>query len=101
MTSRERGTFNADVPTLTELGLGEYEVDPWYALLAPKGTPAEIIQRLNIEVNEIMKTDAYIQAISMTEYTDTGGSPEQIASFQASEIEKWKMLVDKTGVRLD
>lgn len=101
VTSRERGKFNADVPTLSELGITDLEADTWYAVYAPKSTPAEIVARLNAEINAIQSIPAYAQVKDFAEYSGGGGTPEELGAFQATELLKWREIADKTGIRLD
>ncbi|WP_454743504.1 Bug family tripartite tricarboxylate transporter substrate binding protein [Cupriavidus necator] len=101
VTSKARGKFNATVPTLTEANLGQYEVDTWFAIFAPKGTPQPIIDRLNKEINSALTSPEVVKATDIMELSGGGGSPQQLRNFQVSEIEKWRKLVDKTGIKLD
>ncbi|WP_406625232.1 Bug family tripartite tricarboxylate transporter substrate binding protein [Acidovorax sp. SDU_ACID1] len=101
VTSKTRGKFNATVPTLSELGITQLEVDPWFAVFAPKGMPSEIVKRLNAEINALQGHADYIRAKDFVEYAGGGWSPEELGAFQASEITKWRELVDRTGIRLD
>lgn len=101
VTSKERGKFNADVPTLSELGITNLEADTWYAIYAPKGTPSEIVKRLNAEINAIQVIPEYARVKDFAEYAGGGGTPEEMGAFQASELEKWQGIAAKTGIRLD
>lgn len=101
VTSKSRGKFNATVPTLTEANLGQYEVDTWFAIFAPKGTPQPIIDRLNKEINASLASPEVVKATDIMELSGGGGTPQQLRSFQVSEINKWRKLVDKTGIKLD
>lgn len=101
VTSKARGKFNANVPTLSELGTTNIEVDTWYAVYAPKGTPREVVTKLNSAINALKKNEAYVRALDFVEYAGGGGTPEELGSFQAAEIRKWRQLVDQTGIRLD
>lgn len=101
VTSKARGKFNAAVPTLTEAKLGQYEVDTWFAIFAPKGTPQPIIDRLNKEINGALESPEVVKATDIMELDGGGGSPQQLRAFQITEVEKWRRLVDKTGIKLD
>lgn len=101
VTSKARGKFNSTVPTLTEASLGQYEIDTWYAIFAPKGIPKEIITRLNKEINSSLASPEVVKASDIMELSSGGGTPKELRTFQISEIEKWRKLVDKTGIKLD
>lgn len=101
VTSKTRGKFNAGVPTLTESGYGQYEVDTWYAVFAPKGTPPEIVQKLNAEINAAGKTEAVMRASDFMELLGAGGTTAELAAFQSAETAKWRVLVNKTKISLD
>lgn len=101
VTSKARGKFNANVPTLSELGTTQVEVDTWYAVYAPKGTPREIVTKLNAEVNALQRNEAYARVLDFVEYAEGGGTPEELGAFQAAETQKWRQLVDQTGIRID
>lgn len=101
VTSKERGKFNANVPTLSELGITELLIDTWYTVHAPMGTPREIIMKLNAEINALQSDPDVIRAKDFAEYVGGGGTPEELRAFQASEIAKWREIADRTGIRLD
>ena len=70
VTSRERSERLPDVPTMLELGLDQREWVAWYAFMAPKGTPLEIIQKLNTAINQALGEDAFASRIR-----ELGASP--------------------------
>jgi tripartite-type tricarboxylate transporter receptor subunit TctC len=102
VTSPKRAGFAPQIPTLAESGLTRYELVVWLALFAPKGTPTEIIMRLNAEVNKmIFESPEITQLIASIGMDPAGGSPEQLADYHKAEIAKWSELIKATGVRLD
>ena len=102
VTTPKRAGFAPSVPTLAEFGLTRHELVVWFALFAPKGTPAEIIGRLNAEVNKmILESPELIQLSASIGMDPAGGSPEQLADYHKAEVAKWRELIKATGVRLD
>ena len=83
--SAQRSPLAPEVPTFAEGGLTALDIDLWYALLAPAGTPADIIARYNGAVNEILATPKVRDALSKQGLTARGGSPAALAQLIASD----------------
>ena len=100
VTSATRSSQLPDVPTVREsgiAGLKDFEAIGWLGLMAPKGTPPEILERLNQEVVDILKSDAMVRFIR-----DRGSEPApttgpEFDRFVASEIQKWGRAVKVSG----
>jgi tripartite-type tricarboxylate transporter receptor subunit TctC len=96
-----RSTVMPDVPTLSEAGVPGYDAVIWLGLMAPKGTPAAIVSRLNAEVTRIVsrpevKADWAKQgAVAMTQ------SPEAFTQYLQDDIVKWERIVRLSGARAD
>jgi tripartite-type tricarboxylate transporter receptor subunit TctC len=95
---KERTPVAPDVPTLQEQGLADFEVTFWYGILAPAGTPAEIVARYNTTLNEILKSSAVVDKLSKQGLIVTGGTPERLAAFLTGEIAKWQKVVKDAGI---
>ena len=76
-----------------------FEVIAWNALYAPKGTPKEIVDRLNAEVNKILAQPETRQKLKELGFDVGGGSPAQLAEFGAAERKKWGPLIKDAGMR--
>lgn len=101
VTSHKRAGFAPEIPSFGELGLTRYDLVVWYAMFAPKGTPAEIVQRLNHELNKMMREEPEIARLAASVGMEVeGGTPEQLGEFQKAEIAKWDALVRTTGIKL-
>lgn len=101
VTSHRRAGFAPEIPSFGESGLTRYDLVVWYALLAPKGTPADIVQRLNAEVNRMLRDSPEIVQLSATIGMEIAGStPDQLGEYQKAEIAKWDELVRTTGIKL-
>ncbi len=88
-TGRKRSRFLPDVPTIVEAGVAGYEAQAWYGLLAPRGTSADIVEKLNTEVRKIMdRTDvkARLEAAGSEPFVST---PGEFAEFLKADLERW------------
>jgi tripartite-type tricarboxylate transporter receptor subunit TctC len=89
VSGRERAAQLPDVPTFAELGIGFVDDTSWYALFAPKGTPAEIIARINTDMNRILARPDMRERELTLGYRFVGGPPERLAAMLKAEIAKW------------
>jgi len=97
IASKERTQIAPELPTLAEAGL-PVEVDLWYAMLAPTGTPSDIIARYNKEVNEIIAAPQIREKFAKQGLTVIGGTPEQLGEFIVKDIRKWQQVVKEAGI---
>lgn len=88
-----------DVPTTTELGHPKLQSSTWFALLAPKGTPAAILDRVNAEVNEILREPEVRKSLADMGATPLGGTRQALADHLAAETMKWRHLIKETGIQ--
>jgi tripartite-type tricarboxylate transporter receptor subunit TctC len=100
VTSRQRVALLPDVPTVEEQGFPGYEMLSWNAVYAPAGTPAPIVLRMNRLINDVMARPASAERLTANGMVLRPGSPEDLATFQAAEIDKWKRLVTAAGIEL-
>jgi len=99
VTTAVRSELLPDVPTVSDF-LPGYEASAWFGLGAPSGTPGEIVQRLNKELNAAF-TDARTKArIAEVGGTPLPGSPGDFGRFIAKEVEKWDKVVEFSGVKI-
>lgn len=101
VTTERRSAVIPDVPTLQEAGLKGYDVTTWYALWAIKGTPREIVERMQIEVAKALQMQD-IRDLWASQGASPGGQPPaQFAEYMRSEIAKWAKIVKESGARID
>ncbi|OZI41787.1 Bug family tripartite tricarboxylate transporter substrate binding protein [Bordetella genomosp. 4] len=100
VTSAKRLTVLPDVPTLSEAGLPGFESYNWQGIIAPAGTPAPIIAKLNTELNNILQDPEVQRAIADTGSQAGGGTPDDFAKFIASETRKWAEVIQKGNITL-
>jgi tripartite-type tricarboxylate transporter receptor subunit TctC len=90
-----------EVPTSAEAGLPGYEWSAWTGLLAPRGTPSEIIVRLNAETVKALATREVRDILANQGIDPTGNTPEQFAAFIDVEVGKWSRAVKASGAKID
>jgi tripartite-type tricarboxylate transporter receptor subunit TctC len=101
ITSAEPNASAPGVPTMIQAGLPGFESETWFALLAPTGTPAPIIDRLNAEVTRIMQLPDVQKTLALQGATTRSGTPAQIDAYVKSEIEKFSKIVEASGTKID
>jgi tripartite-type tricarboxylate transporter receptor subunit TctC len=78
-----------DVPTMDEAGMPGFDVGIWIGLLAPSGTPADIVGRLSAAANDALKTDEVGSAMKSQTIDPIGSTPQEFADFIQKDQEKW------------
>jgi tripartite-type tricarboxylate transporter receptor subunit TctC len=95
----ERRTPQApNVPTLAEQGVAGFDVDLWYGVLAPAGTPAAIVERYNGVLNEILAQANVRAALEKQGLVPRGGGPEKLAELIAKDQPRWARVVREAGI---
>lgn len=97
----ERWPDLPDVPTMGEYDLNDFTLDAWTAVLAPAGTPREIVTLLNAVINEGLKSPETKTALARLNAIARIGTPEEFAAFLANEVPKWAALVKLAGARAE
>ena len=100
LTTAARSEAMPDVPTMMEFVPG-YEAANWYGIVAPKNTPAEIVDKLNKEINAVLADPGMQARIADLGETVLGGSPADYARTIAEETEKWGKVVTFSGAKVD
>jgi tripartite-type tricarboxylate transporter receptor subunit TctC len=101
VTTVKRWQGAPDIPTMAESGLAGFEVNSWYGLLAPAGTPRDIIQRLNSEVARALREPDARERLYSIGAEPMDGTPEEFAAYIAAEMAKWSKVVKTAGLRAD
>ena len=101
VTGRNRSALLPEVPTLAEAGLPGYEAGSWYGILAPSGTPAAIVTRLNAEINAAIRQPEVRERLAAEGAEVVGGAPEEFAFHIRGELERMKKLVRTAGLRIE
>jgi tripartite-type tricarboxylate transporter receptor subunit TctC len=90
-----------DLPTMQEAGVPGYEVAGWYGILAPAATPPAIIAKLNREVVRIVHLPDVTAKMAADGSEPVGSTPAQFAAHIKAEVEKWRDLIHKTGIKTE
>jgi tripartite-type tricarboxylate transporter receptor subunit TctC len=101
VTTAKRFPLLPDIPTIAEAGYPGFEALAWNGILVPARTPRPIIERLNTEINAVLRDSAVKSALNVQGFDLIGGTPEDFAKLIRSESEKWAPVIRKTGVRID
>jgi tripartite-type tricarboxylate transporter receptor subunit TctC len=99
--SAARSPAFPDVPTLAEQGLPGLEVDTWYALFAPAGTPAPVVAKWNADLNRVLAEPAVRAALEKQGMAAVGGEPRALAALLAKELERWSRVVAAAGIKAE
>ena len=99
VTSAKRLPILPEVPTMMEAGVPGFESYNWQGVIVPAGTPREIVERLNREINAILVQPAARNLITSTGSEVGGGTPEAFGALIRSETEKWAKVVKQAGIR--
>jgi len=101
VTSTTRLPVMADVPTVAESGLRGYESSQWYGVLAPAGTPEDILNSLSAHVVKIMQTADMRQRLTEDGIVPVGNSRQQFAAHIKADLAKWAQVIRRSGARID
>jgi len=101
VTGARRAPAMPELPTIAEAGVAGYDATSWNGMLAPAGTPADVIKRLNAEFNRIIGTPDMSKRMLDNGYEPVGGPPERFGELIRAEIAKWAPVVAAAGVRVD
>ena len=101
VTTKARSPASPELPTMQEAGVPGYEVAGWYGMLAPAGTPPAIVDRLNREVVRIVHLPDVTEKIRSDGSEPVGSTPAQFAAHIKAEVEKWRDLIRKTGIKTE
>lgn len=100
-TSLKRMDGMSELPTVAEQGYPGFEALAWNGLFAPAGTSAEIVARVNADVNAVMQDAGVREAFAKQGLVIGGGTPDAFKTFIAAEGKKWGAIIQKVGITLD
>ena len=100
ITSAKRSGQLPGVPTFEELGFAGFaDIGSWSSLMAPKGTPPGVIDRLNNELNRALMAPEMLGRLASMELEPEGGSPERVTKYVASELARWTTIIQTSGAK--
>lgn len=100
IAGRQRLASLPEVPTFFEQGT-DYQVVDWKAVAGPRGIPADVVAFLNRELNEVLRARAVVDKFADEGTTALGGTPEQMLQTVKADVERWRNLVRKAGVKIE
>jgi tripartite-type tricarboxylate transporter receptor subunit TctC len=101
ITSSSRSALLPEVPTIAEAGLPGYEFTSWFMLLAPAGTPRDIVMKINQAVTETMTSPELAERFAKEGTEIVTGSPEQARTFLNAELTQWSRIIKERGIKSD
>jgi tripartite-type tricarboxylate transporter receptor subunit TctC len=101
ISGAKRVSLLPDVPTVAETGLAGYEAALWVALVMPAATRAAVVARINREMNEILRSADAREALIAQGVEPEGGPPEAVTERIRGDIDKWRGVVAKAGIRAE
>jgi len=99
VTSLQRSPSAPDIPTIAEVALPGFDAATWFALVAPAGTPREIVDRINAEVTRIVAQSEVQQRFADLGMTISAGTPDALDGYIKSEIAKWAQVIKDANVQ--
>jgi len=100
-TGQKRFPSTPDIPTLQEAGLKNFEATSWIGFLAPKGTPANIVQRYNQELTRILNSPEISKRLQEMEFEVVASTPEQFSEWIRLEIDRWGKVIKANNIKAE
>ncbi|MGP1615034.1 MAG: Bug family tripartite tricarboxylate transporter substrate binding protein [Pollutimonas bauzanensis] len=101
VTSAKRDPSLPNLPTIAETGLAGYEVGSWYGVLLPAGTPPAIVDKVSTAIAEIVRMPEVSAKLLAQGATPVGGTPQEFAAHIRRELDKWAVVIENSGARID
>jgi len=99
VATRERSKLLPNVPTVSESGVPNFEVQGWYGILAPAKAPKPVLDRLSKEIMAVARESEFREQLQSRGMESVGGSPEAFGKLIASETARWRQVVLKSGIK--
>jgi tripartite-type tricarboxylate transporter receptor subunit TctC len=100
-TGLRRAQIAPDIPTLDQSGLPGFDITAWIGVVAPEGTPGDIVQKLNGEIGRSLKDPEFAAKISAIGIDPIGSTPAEFSAFLRKEIPRWKQIVQDADVKVE
>ena len=101
VSSNARSASLPDTPTISEAGVKGFDTSTWFGILAPAGTPAAIVAKLNAEINAALKSPEVAKQIDSEGGKPIGGTSAKFAELIKAELGKWSVAVKESGAKPD
>lgn len=100
VSNNKRSVMAPNIPTIAEQGYPSYNIAPWYGVVAPKGTPSEIVKKLNVAINQLLTEPSFREKLAATGAEPMGGSIAEFDAFIKEEIPRTEELIKLSGVTM-
>jgi len=97
ITSAKRSERFPDLPTIAESGYPTFDVNPWFGLFAPKGTPRDVVQKISTDVGRLLEDPAFVASLAAQGATPMKRTPDQFKTILIDDIKKWAVVVKESG----
>lgn len=101
VSTEKRSALTPDIPTMKESGFPEVVSVAWMAILAPAGTPPEVVTRMNREINAVLQMPETVQKLHNQFMEPIGGTPEALGQFMQAELKAWTPVIKRSGATVD
>ncbi|MEA3155172.1 MAG: hypothetical protein QOK44_2761 [Betaproteobacteria bacterium] len=101
VTTLDRSPLVAELPSVAESGVLGFSIDSWYGFVAPAGTPAPIIRKLNAEMVKILKTPAVVSYLAKEGAVPKGSTPAELAATMQAELGKWGKVIRSANIKFE
>lgn len=101
VTSAKRSASFASIPTIAEAGFPDFDVNPWFGLFAPAGTPPKVVARINSDVNELLRTKDMVDQFAAQGAEPYITDPASFSGVLKADIAKWGTVVKASGAKVD
>jgi len=101
VTTAKRTSAAPELPTMAEAALPGFEQSAWHGILAPAGTPAAVVAKLNADLNAVVRSPDVVQKFGTQGIEVTGGSPADFTAFLKQDLAKYQKLVARANIKLD
>lgn len=100
-TSQTRSPQLPNLPTIAESGYPGFDVNPWFGIFAPRGTPNVVVEKINADIANILRDPLTVKAIAQQGATPLITAPSAFGKMLDSDTKKWAVVVDKAGAKVD
>ena len=101
VTTATRLPAAPDIPTIAESGVPGYEVTNWQALIGPKGIPRPIVDRINVTINQALKSKDMEEKLEVDGVSPAGGAPEELFQQIRKEIGMWRGVIARAAIKIE
>jgi tripartite-type tricarboxylate transporter receptor subunit TctC len=101
VSTAQRSQLTPDIPTMKEAGLPEVENVAWMAIMTPASTPTDVVERVNREINAILKSPEIVQKMHAQYMEPIGGSPEDLRAFMERELRTMGPVIKRLGMKIE